>query len=174
MSPLILRGDTVDLYCGGVDHIDAEGRDVAELCAMLGVALPPEWPPLHNDENTRAWLRNGIVSHPGSEPWWCYYVVAREDNVLCGLAGFTGPPADGEVMVGYSILPQYQRRGYASEAVRLLMQRAFADGVKTFVAETLPDLVASQGVMTNNGMVFVSAREDDDDGTVWRFERRAG
>ena len=171
MTALILRGETVDLYCGGVEHIDAEGRDVAELCEMLGVGVPTTWPPLHNDENTRAWMRNGIVSHPGSEPWWCYYVVERASGVLCGLAGYTGPPADGEVMVGYSILPQYQRRGYASEAVQLLMERAFAHGVDKLVAETLPDLVASQGVMKKNGMVFVSAREDEDDGTVWRFER---
>ena len=74
-----------------------------------------------------------------------------------GTVGYKGPPsADGTVEVGYGILPEYQRRGYASEAVRALLARAFAvPAVRRVIAETLPELTASIGVMTKCGLSFI-------------------
>ncbi len=171
MSLPRLTGGTVDLLCGGIAHIEAEGRDVAELCAMLGVRVPPQWPPEHNDENTRAWFISGLTEYPGSEPWWVYYVILHDDggDVLVGGAGFTGPPQDNEVEIGYAILPQYQRRGLASAAVGMLVANAFERGVTKVKANTLADGVASQGVLTKCGFIKTGETVDPDEGAVWSF-----
>jgi RimJ/RimL family protein N-acetyltransferase len=60
------------------------------------------------------------------------------------------------VEVGYSICPEYQRRGFASEATRALIAHAFASPQVTRVdAETLPELEPSISVMLKCGMRFL-------------------
>jgi RimJ/RimL family protein N-acetyltransferase len=68
---------------------------------------------------------------------------------LIGIAGFVAPPAaDGIVEIGYAIVREYQRRGFATEAVHALLAAAFADSRVTAVtATTFPDLASSIGVL---------------------------
>ena len=62
------------------------------------------------------------------------------------------PPKDGRVDIGYSIVASQQRRGYASEATRRLIEMAFEDPqVDRVVAETLPGLEPSIRVMEKCG-----------------------
>ncbi|MEW6250372.1 MAG: GNAT family N-acetyltransferase [Planctomycetota bacterium] len=78
-------------------------------------------------------------------------------RVLIGGGGFKGPPGpDGEVEIGYSILPAFQRRGYATEAMRGLMAWGFADPRVTAVAaETFPELEPSLRVIAKLGLTHV-------------------
>ena len=66
--------------------------------------------------------------------------------------GFKGPPQDGTVEIGYSVLPQFQGRGYATEMVRALIDWAFAQpGVLRIVAETTENNVASMRLLHRLG-----------------------
>ncbi|MER3514457.1 MAG: hypothetical protein C4310_08775 [Chloroflexota bacterium] len=57
--------------------------------------------------------------------------------VLVGSGGFKGPPHAGAVEIGYSVLPQYQGKGYATEMVAGLVRRALKHAeVDRIVAET--------------------------------------
>lgn len=89
--------------------------------------------------------------------------------LLIGSAGYKGPPtADGVVELGYGIVRDQQRRGFASEAVRGLLGRAFAEpAVGTVIAETLPELVGSIAVLTKCGLRPVG--EGSEPGVI-RFE----
>jgi RimJ/RimL family protein N-acetyltransferase len=51
------------------------------------------------------------------DPWrFGFAIVHRIDNVVIGLCGFTGPPdSGGLVEIAYSISPDYQGRGFATE-----------------------------------------------------------
>ncbi|HEX4383332.1 MAG TPA: GNAT family protein [Myxococcales bacterium] len=70
-----------------------------------------------------------------------YFIKSRE---LVGLGGFAGLPADGSVEIGYSILEQYQRQGFAVEAMTALIERAFSfPGIQVIAIQTLPELIAS-------------------------------
>jgi [ribosomal protein S5]-alanine N-acetyltransferase len=90
-------------------------------------------------------------------------------RVLIGTAGYKGPPADGTVEVGYGIVTDHRRRGYASEAVRGLVARAFrVPGVRRIIAETLPELTASIGVLRKCGFELIG--EGSEPGVI-RFER---
>ena len=72
--------------------------------------------------------------------------------MLIGSAGYKGQPAEGIVEVGYGIVSDQQRRGYASEALEALLAHAFSlPRVTQVIAETLPPLVASIGVLRKAG-----------------------
>lgn len=89
---------------------------------------------------------------------WGAWLVFRHDEVV-GDAGFRGPPADGEVELGYSTLPDYRGRGYATEAARALVEWALAQpGVERIVAAPEPDNEASRRVLENAGLRRLDAR----------------
>ena len=73
--------------------------------------------------------------------------------ILIGNGGYKGPPtSDGTVEIGYSIVEPYQRKGFGSEAARGLVDHAFQyPSVKRVIAETLPYLASSIGVLMKNG-----------------------
>jgi [ribosomal protein S5]-alanine N-acetyltransferase len=124
------------------------------LQAALGVDVPNEWPPEHLDSHALEWVRNALEKLPRDTPWRMYLIVLDAcPRTLIGTCGFKGPPdANGEVEIGYSVLPEYQRRGYASEASTALINVAFSHGAVSVAAETYPGLVASLGVMHKCGM----------------------
>lgn len=149
--------------------LDAEDHGGEAIAALLGVTAPVEWPPEHNDADSRAWFRGILAAHPDEPGCGAWYLIA--DNRLCGTCGFKGPPdAAGVVEIGYSVLPIEQRRGHATAGVRLLVARAFRDSRVTEVAaETLPSLPPSQGVLLKCGFTLSSRRHEDELGEVWRY-----
>ena len=164
----------IRLIAATLDTIAEEERSVAGLCAGLGVAPPSDWPPPLFDANALAWTRSRLQADPAAQGWFSWYVIApiADQDTLVGVVGYKGPPKAGTVEVGYSILPAYQLRGFASAAVRLLVSHAFAQDVREVAAETLPDLIASQRVLTACGFTLDSRREEPDHGIVLRYVRR--
>jgi RimJ/RimL family protein N-acetyltransferase len=74
------------------------------------------------------------------------------------------------VEVGYGIVRDYQRRGYATEAVRELVATAFElPEVTCVTAETLPELTPSIGVLHKCGFRLIG--EGSAAGVI-RFELR--
>ena len=74
--------------------------------------------------------------------WLGWYAISTEAApVLCGSVGFKGPPNEaGMVEIGYSLLPDYQGHGLASEMVRGLIDWALRQSkVRVIEAETAPD-----------------------------------
>lgn len=167
-----LHADGVRLTPTTIDRLNVEDISGEALAASLGVAAPASWPPLHNGPETREWMRRKLLADANNQGWFGWYIIATLDRVptLAGGAGYKGPPdANGEVEIGYSVVRQYHRRGIASTAVRLLCERAFAAGVTAVLAETLPGLVASQGVLGKAGFVKFEERTDPEEGEVWRY-----
>jgi RimJ/RimL family protein N-acetyltransferase len=76
--------------------------------------------------------------------------------------GYKGPPgADATVEIGYGLLEQYRGRGYATEAARALIDRAFADPrVQRVTAQTYPHLTASINVMQRSGLSYGGEAEE--------------
>jgi RimJ/RimL family protein N-acetyltransferase len=145
--------------------------DPARLARELGVLLPASWPHEYLDAPALEYLCNRVME-PGHAGWWLYFMVLEDGGAartLIGTAGYKGPPADdGTVEVGYGVVRDQQRRGYASEAVRALLERAFVvPAVTRVIAETLPELTASIGVLRKCGFRFIG---DGAEPGVLRFE----
>jgi len=109
---------------------------------LLGAEIPENWPPELLVDVLPFFLEQ-LERHPEQTGWLSWYWVLRGDAeaVLVGSGGFKGcPQPDGTIEVGYSVLPQYQGYGYATEAVSGLLSWAFAHAeVSRVIAETLPD-----------------------------------
>nr|WP_263323296.1 GNAT family N-acetyltransferase [Neobacillus sp. Marseille-Q6967] len=74
--------------------------------------------------------------------------------------GFKGKPDEGKtVEVGYGIIPSAQNKGFATEAVKGLIDWAFSTGeVEKVMAECLEDNVPSIKVLKKLGMHKKSAK----------------
>jgi RimJ/RimL family protein N-acetyltransferase len=92
----------------------------------------------------------------GEALWGHHHVVETSSGLVVGGIGFHGPPTDGEVEIGYGIVPTRQGRGYATEAVRRLVSVALTmPGVVAVVASADADNVASQRVLEKAGFELV-------------------
>ena len=135
--------------------------DRSALARATGIDVAADWPPEHLDADALQWCADKLREQPEAADWLMKFVILRPSAeratpLVVGTVGYKGPPdASGAVEVGYSIVPTYQRRGYASEAVRALIERAFADTrVTRVLAETYPELAPSLGVMKKTGFTY--------------------
>ncbi len=89
--------------------------------------------------------------------WYSWYAVYRDgqSRTLVAAGGFLGPPdQSGFVEIGFSVHPEWQRRGIASEMARELVAFAFEDKrVRGIVGNTSPDNIASCRVLSRLGFV---------------------
>lgn len=109
-----------------------------------------------------------------SDPWkFGFAVIDRASALVVGSAGFKGPPdAAGTAEVAYAIVPAFEGKGYATEALGELVRFAFNDQrVRKLCAHTLPVQNASGRVLSKNGFAQVGEVVDPDDGPIWRWER---
>lgn len=169
MTQLLLETRRLRLVAADASLIRMELVDREALCAALGCAMPPDWPPPLNDEASFAYFLGKMERNPSFIGWGYWYVIESAPNEAIGISGLKGRPDEsGQVEIGYSIVPARQRSGFASEAVAALIGWCKERGARSIVGETFPDLVGSIRVMEKNGFVF--AGEGSDPGTV-RYRR---
>lgn len=153
-------------------ELRAELESSAALAAQLGWPIAPDWPPTFwQPEVIRATIAK-IEEFP-DEPFWRPWYVRCRGGVYCATAGFKGPPVDGMLELGYSVVPSHHRRGIATEIVQLLISWASRQfQVSRFCAHTLAGDPASSGVLRKNGFVSAGTVIDPEDGAIERFERK--
>lgn len=155
------------------------------LAVAIEAEVPPSWPPEYLDDDAFRYMLNMLEgadagaahlpatsasANPGE--WLMYFIILtrrQEGRLLIGSAGYKGPPNDdGTVEVGYGIVSDQRRRGYASEAVRGLLRQAFKERrVRRVIAETYPELVGSLGVLATCGFQYIGEGSEPD---IVRFE----
>lgn len=81
---------------------------------------------------------------------------------------------DGEVLMGYRLLREHWGRGYASEAVRAMLDLAFSAHHLPYVASKVAkENIASQRVIEKNGGRYwkLGSAENFAEALVYRFDR---
>jgi len=157
MSNTVLDTPRLRLVGATSALLHAEGDDRARFGELLEARVPESWPPELYDDDARLWTLNVAETEPYRAGWCMYYVLVKGGAPeVMGVVGYKGGPGDdGTVEVGYGIVPEHRRRGYATEATAALVERAFGDPrVTRVIAETMPDLVASIGVLHNLGFTL--------------------
>ena len=170
----VIRTKRLRLIPATLETLAAEEHDRERLSDLLGADVPAEWPPPLNDDESLQFFRSRLTAEPDAVGWVAWYFVRDESGtapVVIGNGGFKGKPThDGVVEVGYSLFPQFQRRGYAAEAVGRLIDWAFAqERVRTVVADVLPDSTASIALLCKLGFAQI---DESAEAGVLRFERR--
>jgi RimJ/RimL family protein N-acetyltransferase len=125
-------------------------------------------------EEALPFMRDSLREDVENARWGPYLMVLRETGEAVGSAGFTGKPyGNGVVTLGYSIYPDHQGRGFASEAAAALVAWALDQpGVGSVQATIPPAHVASQRVAAQAGLRRTDRVENDpDEGPVEVWER---
>jgi len=166
----------LDLIEASPESVRAAIADHARLGELLHAQVPAGWPPELLDSSALEWVLRWQDNPDNHPSFGMYWIVLREgaggtSRTLVGAAGFKGMPSeDGTVEVGYGVVTEHQRRGYATETVNRFLEHAFADPrVRRVIAETLPGLVASIGVLDKCGFRFIG--EGSEPGVI-RYERQ--
>jgi ribosomal-protein-alanine N-acetyltransferase len=152
----------------------AELTGQAALEAALGITVPHSWPPPLFDRDDVSRYLNYLAN--GSDGWGLWHVIAKghgyHSDCLIGIVGFGGKPAkNGDVIIGYSLVPEAQGNGYATEAVNVLVARALeSGGASRVIAETFESLERSIAVLKRAGFQRCDGAETA--GAI-RYERRA-
>lgn len=176
MTAKAIKTRRLELIPGAPEIFRARVDDRDALARFLnGARVPENWPPELYDQDAVDWTAKYLDENPGAAGWVVWYLVLRAESAAegvrtaLGICGFKGEPAaDGTVEIGYGVLAQYRRAGYASEAARALVGRAFSHPqVTRVIAETYPELAASIRVMEKNGLRFAG---DGSEERVIRYE----
>ena len=126
-----------------------------------------------SDDVSPEWLESAT----GADPWrHGFAVIDSQSGLVIGNAGFTGPPdPEGAVEIAYGIVPDYQGRGYATEAAGALVRWAAEnDSVSLISAHTLAERNASGRVLEKCGFHHVGELTHLTDGLIWRWEKFLG
>ena len=170
-----LHSDRLTLVASTAAHVRTELEHPARLALLLDAHVSGDWPSGEYDRDAmQFFLTRFEEGGEAAAGWYGWYALASapgEQRALVGNAGFFGPPADdGTVEMGYSVLPAWQRRGYASEMVALLAAHAFTfPGIEAILAHTAEDNIASSKVLARSG--FAADGPGQEPGTL-RFIRR--
>jgi [ribosomal protein S5]-alanine N-acetyltransferase len=126
--------------------------------------------PFADLEAARAWIANIKQQLPDGIGRWA---IETADGTWIGRCSLRRQ-RDGEVLMGYRLLREHWGKGYASEAVRLMLGLAFEAHKLPYVASKVArENTASIRVIEKNGGVFW--KEDAcghfTDALVYRFER---
>jgi [ribosomal protein S5]-alanine N-acetyltransferase len=161
-----LRTQRLEIRPGSASALRAALESNGALAANLHVDVPDSWPPELYDDDAVRWTLDQLGDRVDGGPYGFYYLIRHQTgarDTLIGVGGFKGPPnANGEVELGYGVLWEFQRQGYASEAVQAWLTLAFADpAIRMVVGQTLASLTPSIGVLEKAGFRLAGAGADD-------------
>jgi RimJ/RimL family protein N-acetyltransferase len=156
------------------DAIDALLRgDSAELRALTGADFSlPVAPPPYMAESLPL-VRDRLRSSPEEAVWWNWLITEQDTGEAVGSVAFAGEPdSSGAVLIGYAMYPGRQGHGYATEAVRAMVDWAFAQpGVRVVRALAPVWNTPAVHVAEKVGMRPVASDEDDEVGEVLVYEK---
>jgi [ribosomal protein S5]-alanine N-acetyltransferase len=153
LSPAPLETERLRLVPATLELADADLHNRLEFQHQLGARVLDGWPPPLDDESSMRWTIDFLRRNPEASGWAAWYWVAKKSKpVVIGRGGFKGRPAGGCAEIGCSLLPAFEKQGYASEAVAALLAWAFAhEEVERVAAETPPELAPSIRLLERAG-----------------------
>jgi RimJ/RimL family protein N-acetyltransferase len=172
-----VRTDRLEIVPLSADAIDAllQG-DPPKLTSLTGAGFPlPLAPPPYMADSLPV-VRDRLRRSPGEAEWWNWIIVRQDNREAVGSVAFGGvPDAAGAVLIGYAMYPGREGHGYATEAVRAMVDWAFAQpGVRVVRALAPVWNTPAVHVAEKVGMRPVASDEDDEIGEVLVYETARG
>lgn len=106
-------------------------------------------------EDARQYASNGPIASYKQHGFGLYLVELRESRAPIGICGLVKRDSLSDADLGYALLPEYWRKGYALEATSAVKKYGFADlGHKRILAIVNPDNAGSIKVLDKLGLKF--------------------
>lgn len=150
------------------ETLEAFQNDPEEFSHLVGSPIPEGWPEFPEAiAFTLDFLSNASER---DRAWSMYYFIEEDTGALVGSGGYTAPPVERTVEIGYEIAPEYRGRGLGIASARALTEHALGSGeVDRVIAHTLASENASTGVLRSLGFELTGESQDPDEGTVWQW-----
>lgn len=165
------RLEIIPLSAGAIDALlQGDGR---RLRSITGAEFPqPVAAPPYMADSLPV-VRDRLRSGDREAEWWNWLIVRQDNREAVGSVAFGGrPDAGGAVLIGYAMYPGREGQGYATEAVRAMVDWAFAQpGVNVVRALAPVWNTPAVHVAEKVGMRPVASDEDDEIGEVLVYER---
>lgn len=161
-----IQSERVELISSSATHIRIELETPQLLAGKLNATVSSNWPSGEYDRDAMEFFLSCFEKGgDGAQGWYGWYAINIDPvsgkRSLVGSGGYFGPPdCNGVVEIGYSVLPEWQRRGYATEIVNALVSHAYSfENTKSIIAHTSPENEASKKVLISNGFREVGVSE---------------
>jgi ribosomal-protein-alanine N-acetyltransferase len=128
------------LYAYQTDEPPADRRELRERYARLASGLSPA----------------------GEQHWLNWIIIPRDAGVAAGYVQATVADDLTSATIGYLVLPAFQRRGYAGEAVGAMVRHLAVAGIGTFEAVIDTRNTASVALVERLGFERRATRRSDD------------
>ena len=127
--------------------------DRTTIAREVAAEVPLSWPVEHYDQGVLDATAKALQSKLGKQGWILRYIVSQDPRpTVSGMVGVMAPDREGACMIGYSVLPEFRRQGYAREALAGVVGWAFDHPeVQSIIGETYPELTGSIRTMERNG-----------------------
>jgi len=161
------RVGLLPLSAGALDALAA--HDGLRFRAITGSAAEDDLRPPPLMQDALPFVAEQVRSHPDSARWWMWAITL--DGRFAGTVGFAGAPdADGVVQVGYSVVPELQGHGVATDALRAIVAWAFDHPEVRRVRAMIPPWNAPSIRVTEKvGFARSGTDHDDEVGEVYVY-----
>ena len=149
--------------------------DAGRLKDLLGAQFPDPLRAPPETDDILLFMRNLLANDDQARAWPPRFIIRVADQMVVGSAGVgfpSGKPATS--VMGYGVYPEFEGRGFATEAARGLVTWAFLHPATEVVRATVHgENVGSRRVVAKSGLRETGAQLFTDDGLldVWEIDR---
>jgi len=130
---------------------------------------------LMDESGPLRWRVPQVKLNPSVNKWFVRWIVEKTSREIVGSISFHGPPDEAGMMeIGLGVHPDFQRLGFATEALTGMWSWVIDQpGVKTLRYTVAPDNLASVALIEKFGFACVGQQIDPEDGPEDIYEMSA-
>jgi len=155
-----------------IDAFIENDQEAAER--SLGLRFPEPFGPPPETGDILQFFRDSIEFDASNGAFVVRVIVRTDDRMAVGNIGLVAPDEAGRSMYGYSVYPEFEGNGYASEAAKALVEFGLTlDSVRTVYATIPVGHTASEIVSSRAGLTLTPNHVQDEGMTlnVWEKSR---
>ncbi|HRA48351.1 MAG TPA: GNAT family N-acetyltransferase [Thermomicrobiales bacterium] len=169
----IVASELLDLVGWSLDFVDALiANDEPGASAALNIVFPQPFAPPPETGDVLGFFRTMTINDRSEGLFVSRMIVRRSDRMAVGSIGVVPPDEHGLAMIGYSIYPEFEGLGYASEAATALVTYALNNSAVSGIWATIaPDNIGSAKVASRAGLLPTGEMRDDEGLQLAYWER---